>query len=67
MAAPKDNQYAKGNKGGKGGRSKYKPEYVEIATRLCERGLIEAGIPVVLGGDRVKIVMTGKFLKYKKS
>jgi hypothetical protein len=41
-------KYAKGNKGGKGGPSKFKPEYIEIATRLCERGLTDAEIAEVL-------------------
>jgi hypothetical protein len=35
MAAPKQNQYAKGNRGGR--PSKYKPEYCEIAQKLCAR------------------------------
>jgi hypothetical protein len=33
MPAPKGNQYAKGNKGGR--PSKYKPEFAEIAGKLC--------------------------------
>jgi hypothetical protein len=33
MPAPKGNQYAKGNKGGR--PTKYKPEYAEIARKLC--------------------------------
>jgi hypothetical protein len=38
MAAPKSNQYAKGNKEGKGGPSKYKPEFIDIAREaLCSR------------------------------
>lgn len=49
MPAPKANQYGKGNKGGRGGPSKFKPEYIEIATRLCERGLTDAEIAGVLG------------------
>ena len=49
MPAPTGNQYAKANKGGKGGPSKFKPEYIEIATRLCERGLTDAEIAEVLG------------------
>ena len=34
MAAPKENQNAKGNKGG-GRKSSYKPEYAEQAQKLC--------------------------------
>src|SRR6185437_15273643 len=49
MPAPTRNQYAKANKGGKGGPSKFKPEYIEIAARLCERGLTDAEIAEVLG------------------
>jgi predicted transcriptional regulator len=48
-SAPKGNTYATGNKGGKGGPSKYKPEYIDIATRLCDRGLTDAEIAEVLG------------------
>src|SRR5215813_13325974 len=33
MTAPKSNQYAKGNRGGR--PSKYKPEYCQIAQKLC--------------------------------
>jgi hypothetical protein len=33
MAAPKGNQYAKGNKGGR--PTKYKPEFPELARKLC--------------------------------
>jgi hypothetical protein len=33
MPAPKGNQYAKGNKGGR--PSKYKPDYAETAGKLC--------------------------------
>jgi hypothetical protein len=33
MPAPKGNQYAKGNRGGR--PTKYKPEYAEIARKLC--------------------------------
>jgi hypothetical protein len=35
VAAPKGNQYAKGNKGGR--PSKYKSEYAEIAQKLCAK------------------------------
>jgi hypothetical protein len=35
MTAPKGNQFAKGNKGGR--PSKYKPEFAEIAKRLCAK------------------------------
>ena len=35
MPAPKGNQYAKGNKGGR--RTKYKPEFAETAQKLCAR------------------------------
>jgi hypothetical protein len=35
MAAPKGNQFAKGNKGGR--PSKYKPEYAETAQKLCAK------------------------------
>jgi hypothetical protein len=49
MPASKANQYGKGNKGGKGGPSKFRPEYIEIATRLCDRGLTDAEIAEVLG------------------
>jgi len=49
MPAAKANQYGKNNKGGKGGPSKFKPEYIEIATRLCARGLTDAEIAEVLG------------------
>ena len=35
MPAPKGNQFAKGNKGGR--TSKYKPEYAETAQKLCAR------------------------------
>jgi hypothetical protein len=35
MPAPKGNQYAKGNSGGR--PSKYKPEYAETASKLCAR------------------------------
>jgi uncharacterized protein YjcR len=49
MPAPRDTQYAKGNKGGKGGPSKFQPEYIEIATRLCVRGLTDGDIAEVLG------------------
>jgi len=49
MPAPTGNQYARGNKGGRGGPSKFEPEYIEIASRLCERGLTDAEIAEVLG------------------
>ena len=49
MPGPKDNQFAKGNKGGKGGPSKFQPEYIEIATRLCARGLTDEDIGEALG------------------
>jgi predicted transcriptional regulator len=49
VPAPKGNQYGKGNKGGKGGPSKYKPEYIDIATKLCARGLTDAEIAELLG------------------
>ena len=49
MPAPKFNQYAKGNKGGNGAPSKFKPEYVDIARRLCERGLTDEEIATILG------------------
>src|SRR4029078_4378399 len=48
MPAPTRNKYATGNKGGRGGPSKFKPEYIEIATRLCERGLTDAELAEVL-------------------
>jgi hypothetical protein len=35
MSAPKGNQYAKGNKGGR--PSKYKPEFAETAQKLCAK------------------------------
>jgi hypothetical protein len=35
MPAPKGNQYAKGNKGGR--PSKYKPDFAEIAEKLCAK------------------------------
>jgi hypothetical protein len=37
MPAQKANQYAKGNKGGRGGPSKYKPEFIDIAQALRKR------------------------------
>jgi hypothetical protein len=43
------NSTLKGNKGGKGGPSKFQPEHIEIATRLCERGLTDENIAEVLG------------------
>lgn len=49
MPAPKGNHYAKGNKGGKGGPGKFQSEYIEIAARLCERGLTDEDIAEVLG------------------
>jgi predicted transcriptional regulator len=49
MPAPKSNHYAKGNKGGKGGPGKFQSEYIEIAARLCERGLTDEDIAEVLG------------------
>ena len=48
MPARRGNQYAKGNKGG-GAPTKYMPEYVDIAARLCEKGLIDGEIADVLG------------------
>jgi uncharacterized protein YjcR len=48
MSAPKNNQYAKGNKGG-GAPTKYKPEYIHIAARLCEKGPTDREIAEVLG------------------
>src|SRR5262249_36037222 len=38
MPAPNGNQHAKGNKGGKGGPVKYKPEFAKQAQKLCEAG-----------------------------
>src|SRR5262249_16235513 len=35
MPAPKGNQYARGNKGGR--PTKYKPEFAEIAEKLCAK------------------------------
>ena len=49
MPAPRGNQFANGNRGGKGGPSKFQPEYIEIATRLCERGLTDEDIAEALG------------------
>jgi hypothetical protein len=48
MAAQKGNQYAKGNPGGCGGKTKYRPEYVSITRNLCARGLTDAEIADVL-------------------
>jgi len=48
MSAPKGNQYAKGNPGGCGGKTKYRPAYVAITRNLCARGLTDADIADIL-------------------
>ena len=56
MPATKGNKYAKGNRGGVGGPSKYKPSYVDIARRLCARGNTDEEIGVILGVAHTTII-----------
>ena len=51
MPAPKGNQNAKGNKGGKGGPDKYRPEYAEQARKLCNMGFTDADLGDFFGVD----------------
>jgi transposase-like protein len=49
MPAPNGNQYARGNKGGKGGSQKYRPEYAERAAKLCQFGFTDKNLADFFG------------------
>jgi len=49
MPAPKGNQNAKGNKGGKGGPLKYQKKYVVMARKACEAGFTDRELADLIG------------------
>jgi len=55
MPAPKGNQNAVGNKGGKGGPQKYKPEFVEMAAKACEAGFTDFELAQLFGVNECTI------------
>ena len=55
MPAPKGNQNAKGNKGG-GAPTKFKPEYVEQARKLCAMGFTDAQLARFFGVTEKTII-----------
>lgn len=51
MPAPKGNQNAKGNKGGAGGKTRYKEEYAKIAYGMALLGTTDIELAVALDVD----------------
>ncbi len=48
MAAPVGNQFAKGNSGG-GRPTAYKPEFCDIARKMCELGATDDDLAEAIG------------------
>jgi hypothetical protein len=49
MPAPKGNQNAKGNRGGPGGQTKFKPEFVAQAVKACQAGFTDRELADLFG------------------
>lgn len=49
MPAPKGNRNARGNRGGKGGPSAYKPAFVAQAAKACQAGFTDREIAELFG------------------
>lgn len=55
MPAPKGNQYAKGNRGGKGGPAKYKASFADQALKACEAGFTDKELADLFGVNEATI------------